>query len=159
MVAGSRNALIEKILGLRWLDLNQRLSGREPKVGFYQEVGTDRSTLAVVSLGGFGGLNACGATCVYIMPLPNIFLTRLFSKTRLKRKDFQDIAGWLGRRGAPTVPASFLLACLRYQASARGCASNAAFAVMGHAYCGRTPLRRRGIGRYSTVGWCRTGCG
>ncbi|SRR6266436_1616 len=60
---------------------------------------------------------------------------------------------------APTVPASFLLECLRYRASARGCASNAAFAVMGHAYCGRTPLRRRGIGRYSTVGWCRTGCG
>jgi hypothetical protein len=24
--------------------------------------------------------------------LPNIFLTRLFSKTRLKRKDFQEIA-------------------------------------------------------------------
>jgi hypothetical protein len=34
------------------------------------------------------------------MPLPNIFLTRLFSKTRLKRKHFQEIAGWLGRRGA-----------------------------------------------------------
>jgi len=39
-----------------------------------------------------GGLYACGATFVYIVPLPNIFLTRLFSKTRLKRKDFQAIA-------------------------------------------------------------------
>ena len=36
-------------------------------------------------------------------------------------------------RCAPTVPASFLLECLRYQASARGCASNAAFDVIGHA--------------------------
>ena len=30
--------------------------------------------------------------------------------------------------------------------------AGAAFAVIGHAYCGGTPLRRRGIGRYSTVG-------
>ena len=28
----------------------------------------------------------------YIVPLPNIFLTLLFSKTRLKRKNFQEIA-------------------------------------------------------------------
>src|SRR6266850_2235458 len=27
----------------------------------------------------------------YSVPLPNIFLTRLFSKLRLKRKDFQEI--------------------------------------------------------------------
>ncbi len=27
-----------------------------------------------------------------ILPLPNIFLIRLFSKRRLKRKDFQEIA-------------------------------------------------------------------
>jgi len=26
-----------------------------------------------------------------MVPLPNIFLTRLFSKLRLKRKDFQEI--------------------------------------------------------------------
>src|SRR5260370_36003895 len=42
--------------------------------------------------GKFGGLHAWEATFPYIMPLPNIFLTRLFSKTRLKRKDFQEIA-------------------------------------------------------------------
>jgi len=41
--------------------------------------------------GEFGGLHTCGATWPYIVPLPNIFLTRLFSKTRLKRKDFQEI--------------------------------------------------------------------
>ncbi len=39
-----------------------------------------------------GGLYACGATFRYTVPLPNIFLTRLFSKTRLKKKDFQEIA-------------------------------------------------------------------
>jgi len=27
-----------------------------------------------------------------MVPLPNIFLTHLFSKLRLKRKDFQEIA-------------------------------------------------------------------
>src|SRR5229473_8336175 len=48
---------------------------------------------AVSSLRGkLGGLHACGATFRYNVPLPNIFLTRLFSKTRLKRKDFQEIA-------------------------------------------------------------------
>jgi hypothetical protein len=40
--------------------------------------------------GKLGGLHACGATFRYTLPLPNIFLTRLFSKTRLKRKDFQE---------------------------------------------------------------------
>src|SRR5437016_6292933 len=39
-----------------------------------------------------GGLHACGATFLYIVPLPNIFLTRLFSKQGLKRKGFQEIA-------------------------------------------------------------------
>ncbi len=64
----------------------------EPKAWFYQEAGTDRNTFAVISLWGkFGGLCACGATFLYIVPLLNIFLTRLFSKTRLKRKDFQEI--------------------------------------------------------------------
>jgi hypothetical protein len=43
------------------------------------------------------------------VPLPNIFLTRLFSKTKLKRKDFQEIAplAWAqevlsSNLGAPT---------------------------------------------------------
>ena len=39
MVAGSRNLLIEKILGLRWLDLNQRLFGREPQGWFLSRGG------------------------------------------------------------------------------------------------------------------------
>jgi hypothetical protein len=53
---------------------------------------TDRSTFAVISLWGkFGGLHTCAATFRYIVPLQNIFLTRLFSKLRLKRKDFQEI--------------------------------------------------------------------
>ena len=39
MVAGSRNLLIEKILGLRWLDLNQRVFGREPKGWFLSRAG------------------------------------------------------------------------------------------------------------------------
>src|SRR5437773_5706600 len=43
------------------------------------------------AMGKFGGLHACAATFVYIVPLPNIFLTRLFSKLRLKRKDFEEI--------------------------------------------------------------------
>ena len=63
------------------------------RVGSYQEVGTYRSTFAVISLWGkFGGLHACGDTFPHIVPLPNIFLTLLFSKPRLKRKDFQQIA-------------------------------------------------------------------
>src|SRR5690242_2394584 len=64
----------------------------EPKAWFYQEAETDRNTFAVISLWGkFGGVYACAATFLYIVPLPNIFLTRLFSKLRLKRKDFQVI--------------------------------------------------------------------
>jgi hypothetical protein len=51
-----------------------------------------RRSFASHSLWGkFGGLHACGATLRYIVPLPNIFLTHLFSKLRLKRKDFQKI--------------------------------------------------------------------
>jgi hypothetical protein len=52
-----------------------------------------------------GGLHACGATFPYIVPLPNSFLTRLFSKTRLKRKDFQEI---LRLPWAQEVPSSNL---------------------------------------------------
>jgi hypothetical protein len=51
-----------------------------------------RRSFASHSLWGkFGGLHACGATLRYIVPLPNIFLTHVFSKLRLKRKDFQKI--------------------------------------------------------------------
>src|SRR6266699_5737067 len=85
----------------------------EPKAWFYQEAETDRSTFAVISLWGkFGGLYACAATFLYIVPLLNIFLTRLFSKTRLKRKDFQEIVRlpWAqevpsSNLGAPTTNA------------------------------------------------------
>jgi hypothetical protein len=42
--------------------------------------------------GKFGGLHACEGTFSSILALPNIFLSRLFSKTGLKRKDFQKIA-------------------------------------------------------------------
>jgi hypothetical protein len=61
---------------------------------------------AVSSLRGkLGGLYACGATFRYNVPLPNIFLTLLFSKTRLKRKDFPEIVplAW-----AQEVPSSNL---------------------------------------------------
>jgi hypothetical protein len=47
----------------------------------------------------------CAATFSYIVPLPNIFLTRLFSKLRLKRKDFQEI---LRLPWAQEVPSSNL---------------------------------------------------
>jgi len=73
--------------------VTRRRSAFDRRVGVYQEVGTDRRTFAVISLWGkFGGLHACAATFVYIVPLPNIFLTRLFSKPRLKGKDFEEIA-------------------------------------------------------------------
>ncbi len=51
-----------------------------PNRRFYEEVGADRNTFAVISLWGkFGGLHACGGTFPHIVPLPNIFLTLLFS--------------------------------------------------------------------------------
>jgi hypothetical protein len=218
MVAGSRNLLIEKILGLRWLDLNQRVFGREPK-GWFLSRGGNRSehfrccfargirgtrcmrshiclhhaTTKYFSnsfvfknkiekeglprdsrLGRRGLSSNLGAPTIYFFvfnalflmlqrqklgskykPLHAFYCTTLLFRNRVQINFARDL-----RCGVPrTVPASFLLECLRYQASARGCASNAAFAVIGHAYCGGTPLRRRGIGRYSTVGWCRTGCG
>src|SRR5690349_2464860 len=61
--------------------------------------------------GKFGGLHACAATFSYIVPLPNIFLTRLFSKLRLKRKDFQEI---LRLPWAQEVPSSNLGAPTTY---------------------------------------------
>jgi hypothetical protein len=61
-------------------------------LGLYQEAATDWSTFALISLSGKSrGLHACTATYRYIVPLPNIFLTRLFSILRLIRKDFQEI--------------------------------------------------------------------
>jgi len=69
------------------------------------------SSFACCSLWGkLGGLHACGGTFVHIVPLPNILVTRLFSKTRLKRKDFREIArlAWAqevpsSNLGAPTT--------------------------------------------------------
>jgi hypothetical protein len=53
---------------------------------------TDRGIFAASSLWGkFGGLYACGATFPHTVPPPNIFVTHLFSKQILKRKDFQEI--------------------------------------------------------------------
>jgi hypothetical protein len=53
---------------------------------------TDRDIFAASSLWGkFGGLYACGATFPHTVPLANIFVTHLFSKQILKRKDFQEI--------------------------------------------------------------------
>ncbi len=63
-----------------------------------------------------GGLHACGATFRYIVLLPNLALTLLFSKTTLKRKDFQEIArlAWAqevpsSNLGAPTKSILFVL--------------------------------------------------
>src|SRR6266480_6732533 len=83
--------------------------------------GNDRSTFAVISLWGkFGGLQACGATWPYIVPLSNIFLTRLFSKPRLKRKDFQEILRlpWAqeapgSNPGAPTKTSAYFLGLVK----------------------------------------------
>jgi hypothetical protein len=69
--------------------------------------------------GEFGGLHACRAIFQYIVPPPNIFLTRLFSKTRLKRNDFQEVArlAWAqeapgSNPGAPTKNISRVFFCL-----------------------------------------------
>jgi hypothetical protein len=55
--------------------------------------------------GEIGGLYACGATFQYMVPLPNFVITLLFSKMRLKRKDFQEI---LRLPWAQEVPSSNL---------------------------------------------------
>jgi hypothetical protein len=78
--------------------------------GGFEEVGTDRSTFAVISLWGkFGGLHACGSTFSHMVPLPSIFLTHLFSKLGLKRKDFPEIVRltWAHRTRLQRLP--FLL--------------------------------------------------
>jgi hypothetical protein len=72
---------------------------------------TDGTTFAVSLLWGkFGGLYACGATFPHTVPLPNIFVTHLFSNQTLKRKDFQEIVRlpWAqeapgSNPGAPTI--------------------------------------------------------
>jgi hypothetical protein len=51
--------------------------------------------------GKLGGLHACGATLGYMVPLPNFLLTHVFSKTRLKRKDFQEIERLTWAQEAP----------------------------------------------------------
>jgi hypothetical protein len=84
------------------------------RVGFYRQAETDRSTFAVLSLWGkFGGLYACGGTFLYIVPLPNIFLTHLFSKQTLKRKDFQEIVrlSWAQEASGsnPDAPTNFII--------------------------------------------------
>ena len=98
-----------------------KLSVPNRKVGSYQEARTDRNTFAVISLWGkFRGLHTCGATFRYIVPRPNIFLTRLFSKLRLKRKDFREIVRltWAqeapgSNPGAPTTSSCVFHARLR----------------------------------------------
>jgi len=67
------------------------------------EVASIRPVFAEGEIG--GGLYACGATFPYIVALPNSVLTLLFSKTRLKRKDFQEI---LRLPWAQEVPSSNL---------------------------------------------------
>jgi len=78
-----------------------KLSVPHGSVGFYQEAGTDWSAFAVISLWGkFGGLHACGATFPYMVPLPNIFLTRLFSKTEIEKEGLpRDSPAGLGAGG------------------------------------------------------------
>src|SRR5882762_10613028 len=77
--------------------------GFQPKGWSYSSVGNRRKYFAVSSLRGkLGGRHACGATFQYMVPLPNIFLTRLFSKSRLKRKDFQEIARLAWAQEAPS---------------------------------------------------------
>jgi len=51
--------------------------------------------------GKFGGLCACGATFSYILPLLSYLLNRLFPRTGLKRKDFQEIARLALGAGGP----------------------------------------------------------
>ena len=47
------------------------------------------------------GPHACGATPSYTLSPPFALLTRLFSKTRLERKDFQEMVLQVGRRRSP----------------------------------------------------------
>src|SRR5580704_7747411 len=51
--------------------------------------------------GKLGGLHACGATFQYMVPLPHFVITLLFSKKRLKRKDFPEIVRLTWAQEAP----------------------------------------------------------
>jgi len=87
---------------------------------------TDRGIFAASSLWGkFGGLYACGATFPHTVPPPNIFVTHLFSKQILKRKDFQEIVRLTWAQEAsgsnPDAPTTYFfvfnLFCLTWCAS------------------------------------------
>jgi hypothetical protein len=77
-----------------------RIPSRRGQVGITQsKASCDIAAFASSSLWGkFGGLHACGAPFRYFVPLPNIFLTRLFSEQRLKRLPGDSPAG-LGAGG------------------------------------------------------------
>jgi len=80
-----------------------KLSIPNRRLGFYQGAETDQNTFVVISLWGkFGGLHACAATFPYIVPLPDIFSSRLFSKLRLKRKDFRKILRLIWAQEVPS---------------------------------------------------------
>ena len=88
---------------------------------------TDRSSFAVSSLWGkFGGLYACGATFPHTVPLPNIFVTHLFSNLTLKRKDFPEIV----RAALSTV---------------RGCSHRSHIPVSSHIFRPTVPSSLRNI--------------
>ena len=96
-----------------------RIPSRRGQGGIAQsKASCDIAAFASSSLWGKfgGGLHACGATFLYIVPLPNIFLTRLFSKQRLKRKDFQEIARLAWAQEVPSshlgAPTNHFLVCL-----------------------------------------------
>src|SRR6266852_4593670 len=71
--------------------------------------------------GKFGGFHACGGTFSYILALLDIFLTRLFSKLRLKRKDFREIVRLTWAQEAPGsnpgAPTTNLLKIVRSERS------------------------------------------
>jgi hypothetical protein len=81
-----------------------RIPSRRGRVAIAQsKASCDTAAFASSSLWGkFGGLHACADTFLYIVPLPNIFLTRLFSKLRLQRKDFQEIVRLTGAQEVPS---------------------------------------------------------
>ena len=69
---------------LGFYDFRQSINRR---LGVYQAVGTDQSTFAVVSLGGkFGELQACGATCSHILPLPNSFAKSFAFRSKIEKE-------------------------------------------------------------------------
>src|SRR5260370_33131518 len=81
----TRTTVPETVVGTSMLSTPNR------RLGFIKR----RKPIGTLSLlfryGKIRGLWACAATFLYIVPLPNIFLTGLFSKTRFKRKDLHEI--------------------------------------------------------------------